>query len=167
MMSGNRIGLLLVLHTSERCVPGARRCKQKRHVAAEDDRRLGKQVASAGARQHRGAQVNSPLARRATYSRLELFQYTACRSLALDRCKFVSASVRRLRENRARAIILLPVLVRPWVSPLSLPPCASPLRLSRAGDASFTTSRRSQRERKKKKRKRRKKKNAFSSFQLP
>lgn len=49
---------------------------------------------------------------RDTYSRFELFQYTACRSLALDRCKFVSASVMRLRENVARAII-------PPVVPLS------------------------------------------------
>lgn len=51
--------------------------------------------------------------RKATYSRFELFQYTACRLLALERCKFVSASVMRLRENVARAIIP-PVLFQPW-----------------------------------------------------
>lgn len=51
---------------------------------------------------------------------LELFQYTACRSLALDRCKFASASVTRLRENVARAIIpLRPLLVQPWIPSLS------------------------------------------------
>lgn len=51
---------------------------------------------------------------------LELFQYTACRSLALDRCKFASASVTRLRENVARAIIpLRPLLVQPWIPSFS------------------------------------------------
>lgn len=56
------------------------------------------------------AQVRSS---RKTYRRFELFQYTACRSLALDRCKFVSTSVMRLRENVARAIIpLVPVQPR-------------------------------------------------------
>lgn len=58
----------------------------------------------------------------------ELFQYTVCRLLALDRCKFVSASVMRLRENVVRAIIP-PVLVHPWFSSL---PSASPLLLSQA-----------------------------------
>lgn len=63
-----------------------------------------------------------------TYRRFELFQYTACRSLALDRCKFASASVMRLRENVARAIIP-PLLVQPWFPSF---PSASPLLLSQA-----------------------------------
>lgn len=47
-----------------------------------------------------------------TYIMFELFQYTACRLLPLDRCKFVSVSVMRLRESVARAIIPS-VLVQP------------------------------------------------------
>uniref|UniRef100_A0AAV2K8W1 Uncharacterized protein n=1 Tax=Knipowitschia caucasica TaxID=637954 RepID=A0AAV2K8W1_KNICA len=43
-----------------------------------------------------------------TYWRFELFQYTACRSLALDRCKFVRTRVKRLRETAAGAIIPIP-----------------------------------------------------------
>lgn len=96
-----------------------------------------KQVTSAGAHRQRVTQVHLPLTwtrlrhswkQKATYSMFELFQYTVCRLLALDRCKFVSASVRRLRENAVRAIIP-PVLVHPWSSPL---PSASPLLLSQA-----------------------------------
>ena len=75
---------------------------------------------------------------KATHSRFELFQYTACRSLALERCKFVSASVMRLRENVARAIIP-PVLVQPWF-PSSF--CVHAPSVPR--DASFTTSQRSE-----------------------
>ncbi|CAB1429797.1 unnamed protein product [Pleuronectes platessa] len=62
---------------------------------------------------------------------LELFQYTACRSLALDRCKFVSASVVRLRKTVARAIIP-PLLVQPWCA--SRPSCVP--RSFCPGDAS-------------------------------
>ena len=65
---------------------------------------------------------------------LELFQYTACRSLALDRCKFASASVTRLRENVARAIIPLRPDLDPLLVPLRVPAPSVP------GDASFTTS---------------------------
>lgn len=64
----------------------------------------------------------------------ELFQYTVCRLLALDRCKFVSASVMRLRENVARAIIPA-VRVQPRFSAL---PCVP-------SGASLTTSQRSER----------------------
>lgn len=35
----------------------------------------------------------------------ELFQYTACRLLPLDRCKLESARVTRLIESAARAIV--------------------------------------------------------------
>lgn len=69
-----------------------------------------------------------------THWMFELFQYTACRSLALVSCRFVSASVRRLRENLARAII---PAVRLRLPQLRL--SASPLRLSRTA-ASLTTS---------------------------
>lgn len=68
------------------------------------------------AQQQRAIQVNllfNTMLQKATYRRFELFQYTACLSLALDRCKLVSTSVKRLRENVARAIIP-PVLVQPW-----------------------------------------------------
>lgn len=73
-----------------------------------------------------------------TYSRLELFQYTACRSLPLDWCKFASASVTRLRENVRRAIIPLRCSSSPWIPSCSF--CVPPLLLV---PVSLTTSRRS------------------------
>lgn len=85
----------------------------------------------------RAARTGPRFGRRHTHSRLELFQYTACRLLALEPGKFVSASVRRLRANAARAIIHQGPLFRPVsrVShniPASLP-APSPLPLTTGG----------------------------------